>query len=188
MRWGVFVLALALCLTLDISFIQVLAIGPIFPSVCAALVVFVALFAPRSTALWAALYTGVMLDLGSPVLLDGQEVIHVIGPHALGLVLGAYLVILLRSIVVRRNPLTVGMLVVPCIMAASLVSMAIWTFRGFYDGVEVPWAGLTAAGELGRILGLAVYSALVAIPIGWLLLLSWTVWKFDPTALRAARR
>ena len=188
MRWGVFILALALCITLDISFIQVIAIGPIFPSVCAALVVFVALFAPRQTALWAALFTGVMLDLGSPVVLGSEDMVHVIGPHALGLVLGAYLVLLLRSIVVRRNPLTVGMLVVPCLLAASLVSMAIWTIRGFYGELEVPWAGLTAAGELGRIIGWAVYSALVAIPIGWLLLLSWTVWKFDPTALRTVRR
>ena len=47
MRWGVFILALAVCLTLDISFLQVLAIGPIFPGVCGALVVYVALFAPR---------------------------------------------------------------------------------------------------------------------------------------------
>ena len=127
MRWGVFILALAVCLTLDISFLQVLAIGPIFPGVCGALVVYVALFAPRQTALWAALITGVMLDLGSPALFGESQMVHVIGPHALGYVFGAYLVLLLRSIVVRRNPLTVGMLVLPCLLAASLVYMGIWS-------------------------------------------------------------
>ena len=188
MRWGVFILALAVCLTLDIAFLQVLAIGPIFPGVCGALVVYVSLFAPRLTALWAALLTGVMLDLGSPALLSTDQVIHVIGPHALGFVFGAYLVLLLRSIVVRRNPLTVGMLILPCLLAASLVYMGLWSIRTFYVETQVPWVGDTAVGELGRLMGWAFYSAIIGIPIGWLLLLSWGIWKFDPAALRAARR
>lgn len=188
MRWGVFILALAICLTLDLSFFQALAIGPVFPGVCGALVVYVALFAPRQTALWAALVTGIMLDLGSPALWGMDRIVHVIGPHALGFVFGAYLVLLLRSIVVRRNPLTVGMLVLPCLLAVSLVYMGIWSIRDIYSETHLPWAGVSSTGELGRMLGWAFYSAIIAIPIGWLLLLSWGLWKFDPSALRAVRR
>lgn len=187
MRWIVFVIALAVALSLDSSFLQVLAIGPVFPGICGALVVFVALFAPRLTALWAALITGLMLDLGSPSISGEGLAFHVIGPHALGFVLGAYLVVLLRSVVVRRNPFTVGMLVLPCLLAMSAVSMAIWSVRGFYSDAPVPWGDGSIGGELGRSIGWAVYSALLAIPVGWLLLLSWSLWRFDPSVVRGSR-
>lgn len=188
MRWGIFLIAMAIALTLDQSFLHVLAVGSVFPGICGTLVVFVALFAPRLTALWAALTVGLMLDLGTAsATLDGTG-IHVLGPHAIGLVLGVYLVLLLRSVVVRRNPFTVGMLVFPCLIAMGLFSMGLWSIRGFYSGTVLPWADASALGEFGRVLGWAFYSALLGVPIGWLLLLTWPVWRFDPALPRGSRR
>jgi rod shape-determining protein MreD len=188
MRWGVFVIALAIFLVMDQSFLQVLALGSVFPGVCGTLVVYVAMFSPRSTSLWAAFICGLMLDLGSPDLLTTGQSIHVIGPYALGFTLGAYLVVLLRSIMVRRNPLTIAMLLIPCLLASSVVYLAIWSLRGFYTETVLPWGGVSLGIEMGRILGWILYSSVLAIPVGWLLLLSWEFWKFDPQAMRIARR
>ena len=188
MRWGVFIIALAVFLVMDQSFLQVLAVGSVFPGICGTLVVYVAMFSPRSTSLWAALLCGLMLDLGSPDVLSTGESIHVIGPYALGFTLGAYVVLLLRSIVVRRNPLTIAMLLIPCLVVSSVVYLAVWSLRGFYAETILPWGELSLGSEMGRIFGWILYSSILAVPVGWLLLLSWEFWKFDPQAMRIARR
>ncbi|MCH2162928.1 MAG: hypothetical protein MK085_13800 [Phycisphaerales bacterium] len=188
MRWIVFILLLAICLTLDQAFLQVIAIGSIFPGTCGALVVFVALFAPRPTALWAALLAGTMLDLGSPAVDAQGHPYYVIGPYALGFVLGAYLVLLLRSIVFRRNPLTVGMLTLPFLLAVSVIFLAIWSIRGFYADAQLPWHSESVTSQIAQMIGWATYSALLALPLGWLLLITWSLWGFDQLPARPSRR
>ena len=188
MRWSIFIVMAAIALTMDQAFFHVLAVGNIFPGICGTLVVFVALFAPRLTALWAAMIVGLMLDLGTASSTTEGVAFHVLGPHALGLVLGVYLVLLLRSVVVRRNPFTVGMLVFPCLVAMGLFSMGIWSLRDLYTETLLPWGDTSATGELGRVIGGALYSAVLGIPIGWLLLLSWNLWRFDPVLPRGSRR
>ena len=188
MRWLAFIIALAACLTLDQAFLQVLAIGTVFPGTCGALVVFVAMFAARPTALWAALLTGLMLDLGAPVVNSQGQPYYVPGPYALGFVLGAYLVLLLRPIVFRRNPLTVGMLTLPMLLAVSVIYLAIWSVRGFYADTQLPWMTESVTREIARMLGWAGYSAILAVPLGWLLLLTWPLWRFDTVPARSGRR
>ncbi|MEE2895919.1 MAG: hypothetical protein VX726_09300 [Planctomycetota bacterium] len=184
MNLGIFLVMLFVCVALDTSLLPVISIGGVSPSVTATLIVFVSLFAPRQAALWAAVSAGLLLDLQSPnATTDGRAVV-VPGPYALGFVFGTQLVLLLRSMVFRRNPIAVGLLTTPFLIAVSLVWMAIWLLRGFDPGSLLPWSGGNAGGELGRRAGWALYSGAIGIPFGWLLLFSWPIWRFEQTFLR----
>lgn len=139
MRWGVFAIALVVALVLDTSFMPVFSIGAVRPTVTPCLVVFVLLHAQRHLGLWAAFAAGLAVDIASPALFDGTVPYHVIGPTALGFVFGAQLAHPLRSMVVRRNPLAVGVLVALFSIAATLVTTAIFSARGWYAGSAPPW-------------------------------------------------
>ena len=78
----------------------------------------------------------------------------------------------------------VGLLTTPFLFAVSLAYMALWSIRGVYPDTSVPWAGDPAIDELIRRLGIAAYSGAFGIPMGWLLLFTWPIWRFDLTALR----
>lgn len=139
MRWGVFLAFLLLATVLDTSFMPVFSVGEIRPAVTPLLAVFVCLHAQRSTALWACLVAGLAVDLTHPAFFDGTRPYHLIGPTALGYVLGAQLALPLRSMMVRKNPLAVGVLVAAFSIASVLVTTAIFSARGWYAGTIPPW-------------------------------------------------
>lgn len=184
MNLGVFIAALFVCVALDSSLMPVISIAGVSPSITATLVVFVALFAPRSTALWAGLAAGLLLDLTTPAAAAGDRSLVVPGPFAIGFVFGTQLVLLLRSMVFRRNPIAVGLLTTPFLIAVSLVWMAIWLLRSFDPDSILPWAEGRAGTEFLSRLGWALQSGVVGIPTGWLLLFSWPIWRFDQSSLR----
>ncbi len=180
----VFFISLALCVSLDTSFLGLVSMGGVHPSATATLMVFVALFAPRQIALWAALGTGLLIDLLSPGTDAAGHPFHLPGPHALGYVFGTQLVLLLRSMVFRRNPIALGILTLPYLVAVALPFMAVWSIRGIFSDTLVPWHGEPATRELLRWLGRGVYSAAFGIPFGWLLLTTWPIWRFDTSSIR----
>ena len=184
MNLGLFLVSLAVCLALDMSFLDLVEMGGVHPSVTATLLVFVSLFAPRQTALWAALGAGLLVDLVSPVTDASGESFHLPGPYALGYVFGTQLVLLLRSMVFRRNPIAVGILTMPYLVAVGLAFMAVWSVRGVLLGSEPPWSGEPVTAEIFRWFGRAIYSGLFGIPFGWLLLTTWPIWRFDMSSVR----
>jgi len=181
---AVFLIALAICVSLDSSFLGLVSMGGVHPSATATLMVFVALFAPRSIALWAAFGTGLLVDLLSPGADSAGRPLHLPGPHALGYVFGTQLVLLLRSMVFRRNPIALGILTLPYLVAVGLPFMALWSVRGLLHDAPVPWQGEPATRELMRWLGRGIYSAAFGIPFGWLLLTTWPIWRFDTSSIR----
>ena len=184
MNLGIYAVALLFCVALDTSLLPVIAIKGVAPMSTATLVVFVALFAPRGMALWAALVAGLLLDLSLPAAAVGDQTLFVPGPYALGFAFGTQLVLLLRSMVFRRNPIAVGLLTTPFLVAVTLVWMTIWAVRGFDGDTVVPWEGRNALAEFLHRLGWAVYSGGFGIAFGWLLLFSWPAWRFDLGSLR----
>ena len=78
MRWGVFAIFALVGIALDVGFLDVLRIESLWdvrPSFCAVLAVFVALSAPRLTALWGCLAMGLLLDLSTPYTADGNRIV-----------------------------------------------------------------------------------------------------------------
>jgi rod shape-determining protein MreD len=194
MRWIVFVVFALVGLVFDTGFSEVLRIeklGHVRPSLCAVVAVFVALSAPRTAALWACLILGLLLDLSHPLTIAENRVVYLIGPFALGYSLGGWLVLAGRPMVFRRRPLTIGVMTVGYLLAAQVVAVSLYLIRGqgWYPGPALFWTDTTALAELGvRLLGV-LYSGLLAIPVGWLLVQTIGLWGFQmaphrPQAIR----
>jgi hypothetical protein len=108
------------------------------PSFVIPLVVVIALSASPAAALWSCLGLGLALDLITPLSSpDGNE-LWVAGPHALGFLVAGQFVLLVRGLVIRRNPLTVLALSILAMGLAQIVVTAIFTARHFM-GDQIPW-------------------------------------------------
>ncbi len=183
MRWTVFSIVALLFLVLETSFRNVLRIDPISPSFMASLLVFISLFAPRHNALWCALILGILMDLSIALPQPSNVEMYIAGPYALGYVGASFMILQIRPMVFRRRLLTFAILTLVALVLIGLVTVALFTLRSW-----LPWADAyyptdpSAIRELVRRLGIAGYSALLAIPLGWLLIQSTRMWGFAQTA------
>lgn len=178
MRWPLFLVLVLIGLVLEISLRSALtlpSLGRISPSFVAPLVVFVALSAPRMTALWACWITGLMMDLCAPPPFYSAGA-HLIGPWSLGLVLAGFIVVQMRTMVFRRHVVTIVFLTVLAMVSVGVVTVTLYTVRSWYEtdlrGAFNPLV------ELIRWTGIALYSGLLAVVLGWLLSLSQPLWSF----------
>lgn len=175
MRWPIFAIFAFAALVVQLSVRNVFTLFSVWgisPDVVAVLAVFVALFANRTSALWACFILGLLVDLAPQA---HEASYHVLGPHALGYTAGGYLVLQMRSMVFRRRAITMGFLTLLSLIVASLVIVMLLSIRSWYPG-EMPYGPLS---DLGRQCLVAVYSAVVAIPLGWLLNATVPLWGFQ---------
>ncbi len=107
-------LALRDVLTLGSSGVRPLLVLP--------LVMFVALHAAPTVALWCGLLLGAATDLLARVpLAGGTDTALVLGPHALGYLTAAYATLLVRGYLIRKNPLSlVFMTIVGGLLSVSV--------------------------------------------------------------------
>jgi len=134
------------------------------PSFVLILITFIAFMAPTLPALWAGLILGLLLDLTG-----NYSGAVVIGPYALGSVLGVALILQIRSIIYRRHPLTLTLLTFSGGMLMQLLAIFLISVRSLfgswfevYEAFE--WSTMTALSD-GFLM--VLYSALLALPIGW---------------------
>ncbi|MCP3903271.1 MAG: hypothetical protein GY715_06495 [Planctomycetes bacterium] len=190
MRWAVFAIFAYVFLVLEHSLRNLLVVsapGAVSPSFVAVLVVFVSLFAPRSAALWAAWILGLMMDLTNDLDHgEGWAAGPLIGPYALGYPFGTYLLLQARAMLMRGRALTMAVMTVLFFAAATIVAVFIYVVHGWYPGEEIAWADLGLVGELGRRLGIGVYSGLLALVLSPLLLWTTPLWSFRTPAQRAS--
>ncbi len=134
MSWILFTIAAWLILGLELAVRDLLQIGPsgIAPSFMLPLMVFVALWAPGRIAVGAAFCLGLMVDLTGPVMVEGTTQ-AIAGPHALGYMLGASLVLNMRGSVMRRNPVTLIVMTILAGIASSVVVVFLHSLRDMYD-------------------------------------------------------
>ncbi len=189
MRWAVFLVFAALAMLLDGGLGTVLALETLWgirPSACAVLAVFVALSAPRTAALWSCLLLGLLLDLSAPLTMPGGRVLHLVGPCALGFVAGAWLVLRGRTMVFRQRALSIGAMTVLFLLAANAIAVALYAARTWYPGGPVHWTDASTAAAILRRVLIAVYSGLLAVPVGWLLVRTTPLWGFETITRRSA--
>lgn len=180
MRWPVFLIFAFLALALDTSLAGILTLDgldSIALHIVVTLAVYVCLFASRLSALAACLVLGVLMDLTIPP--PGGDVMYVIGPYGLGLLFGGYLTIQMRTMVFRQRAVTIGVLSFAATLAMAIVMIAIYMIRSWYgEGVTYPIHD-AAGWQLFRHVGIAIYTGLIAIPLGWILLATYPVWGFQ---------
>lgn len=158
-----FVLAVLVFFAFELGFQDVLQLGPrpIAPSFVLMLAVFIAMWAKPVPALWAGLILGALIDLTWTIPRTDGGVATILGPHAMGYMLMTWLVLNIRGMVIKRNPLTMAFLTLIGGIVAQIVVVAMLTIRSLY-GDPIPWDA--TAELLNRVLS-AGYSALVAVPI-----------------------
>jgi cell shape-determining protein MreD len=187
MRWPVFIVFAFVCCALEISVRNTLRLDALYgvsPSFVACLATFIALFAHRLSALWACWILGVLMDL---MPRGGPSTVFPIGPNALGFVVAGYVIILLRTMVFRRRVLTIGAMTFIFLISASIVSVALLIVRSWYPPVnpDMPPEPYFAMRDLAWRAMVALYSGvLAAVPVGWALLMTTTLWGFGAASSR----
>jgi len=169
MNWLLFTLVSWVLFGLELGLRDALKIGPtgIAPSFVMPLAVLVAASAPRAQAWWACLTLGLITDLLNVVELKDQgEAVGVIGPYALGYLLGGHFVMTLRGMIFRRNPFAIAFLTLLASVVCQSVVVAAYTLRGFYD--PIVW---DATAQLMQRMGSALYTGGGAIIVSLALLL-----------------
>ncbi len=111
---------------------------PIAPSFVFCCLTLVAMFASRTTVRWTALAIGLLMDLLNSVPMQGSLAdMRIIGPHMISYLVGAEVIVLVRSSTIRRNPLTLGFLAGLGALAGAIVFVVVMTMRGwFLDNIE----------------------------------------------------
>jgi len=189
LRASMTIIAAIVALAFDSSFGGILTLrsmGSVTPLAMPCLVVFIALFAPETIALLVALLLGALVDLspGHGELAGGA---HLIGPHTLGFLISTILVLKVRNVVFRRRVFTIALLTAAAVIATGAMEALVFVVRGL-----MPWTEPMRGGGFGdfiKLLGTAIYSGLLAVPLGWCLLSTIGTWKFlSPTGRRATWR
>lgn len=171
MNWLVFSILAYLFTALQLGLSPTLAIhsrfGTIAPHLELALLVLPGLFAPSRQAVLSWAVMGLILDLAMQPYAGGATII---GPYALSYAAGGYVVLQLRTMVVRTHPLSWCFACFVGGLASMLVVTGILTLRAWYDpAMQIrPSAELTA-----RILDV-LYTAPFA------LLFAWPLMKISP--------
>lgn len=187
MRWWVFIPVALGCVALDAAFMQVLGIAGHWPCLVAILMAWVALHASRGAALAAALLVGLYADAQPPAVF-GDESIVVLGPHMLAWVLATWAIVEVRDILFRRNALTVAVAAFGLVLGQSLVYLAISGVRVVYADPAPLWGAGSGALAFGHDAIDAVYTAVIALPIAWVLPRTAEWWGFAQGGARFGRR
>ncbi len=180
MRWWVFLITAVVAVGLDTGLTGVFTLrglGHATPSISACLLGFLALQARPRTVLWSAWVLGMMMDV-SPGSAGAAGTVAVIGPRTLGAIASAQVVLLLRPVVFRRRIMTVAVVAGLVSVCIGLGSAAVETVRWW-----MPWTHALApppAGDRLATIGFSgIYTMLIGLPIGAILLGTSGWWRFD---------
>ncbi|MGD9690856.1 MAG: hypothetical protein AB7K52_15060 [Phycisphaerales bacterium] len=162
---------------LDQAMFETLEVGGCSPRLVIPLLVYVAMYAPARSALWLGLCVGLATDLLSAMTIRNIGLsepigVRLIGPNAVGYLVGMYAVIVLRGYMIKRSPGTPPALTLVAASLAGIAAVAIVSFRyqlhttfRLIDPASWEWRSGT---ELLLRLGAALYTAIVAIPLSLL--------------------
>lgn len=179
MRWSTFAIVTLLALVLQAGLRPLLGVPDalgVAPSFLLIEATFIGLLAPSATIAWAFLILGILADLqGGPV--SGGVIV---GPAAIGYLIGAYAVVQLRALVFRESAFTLAVMTFVVGVFVQLVIVALYTVRGVLPAG--PIEGWTAADQLMDRFFELLYSAALALPVGFVLFRLLPLWGFPKVA------
>lgn len=178
MNWLVFFIFAYVMLVLDLGLDVLLAINGISPSFTLILGVFVVSYMPMSLITWAFLLLGLFQDLTFVHQSPGWEDMPLIGPHCLGYLAGGLVGAQFRGQLLRDS--LVAMVVMTFVVGifVELVMVGLLVVRGLPVVPVEPVIQDGAAHELVRRFLALVYTSVLALPVGYLLIKSVPLWRF----------
>lgn len=170
MRWIFFLIVTYMLLAIQTGMSGLLVVGDhVLPNLLLILGVFVSVYAPQTTTLWAMLLLGVLTDILVPIQSNGPVGDFVlVGPYAVGFMIGGWAAMQLRGIFRRSIPGIVATVLIVCFFV-ELTVVAAMTVRGLPWPVNQPLIGWSAADELVRRFWCLLYTTMVSIPLIYLL-------------------
>lgn len=195
MRWTTFTITTFIALVLELGlrtlwvvYLGGVGAGPVSPSLLLILAVFVWLWASRPAALWAAVVLGVLVDLQPMAIVGARADAAVIGPSSLGFLTACAITLQMRSVMFRTSPLTMGLLVAVAGLFAHLITVSILTVRGLPVLTYGPISDWSASSQIYTRFFELLYTAIVAVPSGWLLMRTRAWWNFPSINTGRQRR
>ncbi len=169
MNWLIFSIATYVFLLLQVGLTSLLGIPDaqgVTPNFLMILAVYVGLMAPAKTVAWGMLAIGLIANLipgpvpGGPIL----------GPETLGYLAGAFAVLQLRTLVFRESVMSLVIMVFVVGIFIQLVTVALYTGRGLPFLLGDPVPAWSASDQLVHRFLELLYSAVAAVPIGFVLI------------------
>ena len=195
MRWPIFLIFAFVTLVLELGLKHLIYVGEstywITPSFLLVLGAFLSMWAPSRHVLWAMLVLGLLVDLQPPGIPVGDSVsaTNIIGPFALGYLFAGYAALQIRGLMYRETPLAIAAMTFALGIFVNLVGVALLTFRGLpLPFLSDPIPGWSAADQLFHRFLELIYSAVLAVPLGFLLLRTYPIWGFDAVKGMGVRR
>ncbi len=177
MNWLVFTITAYIFLLLQVGLTSLMGIPDaqgVSPNFLLILAVYIGLLAPTKTVAWGMLALGLLSNLlpGRPVL----------GPEALGYLAGAFAILQLRTLVFRESVVSLVIMVFVVGIFIQLVTVALYTARGLPFLLGDPIPAWNATDQLFRRFLELLYSAAIAIPLGFILIRLNTAFRFTTSA------
>ncbi len=172
MNWLVFAILAYLCLLLQVGLTSLLGIPDaqgVSPDFLLILAVYIGLLAPTKTVAWGMLTLGILANL-LHIITGPTSSGPILGPEALGYLAGAFAVLQLRTLVFRESVLSLVIMVFVVGIFIQLVTVALYTGRGLPFLLGQPVPNWNAPDELVHRFLVLLYSAAVAIPLGFVLI------------------
>ena len=152
------------------------SMGGMAPSLLLVLGVYITLMSRPAVSLWIMLLLGGLVDVMSSTVPGGP----VLGPNALGFLIGGVAVLQMRGFVFRESVLAMAMMVFVCGVLASLVTIFLLKVRGFSWLTNQPIEGWHSAEQMYRNFMMLIYTTAVSLPLGFCLMKSTPLWGFGP--------
>lgn len=189
MRWSTFFIFTYFALVLQVGLADLLGYGEqgVAPSFLLILGVYVAMAAPSMTTAFALLMLGLLSDLTRHLPTGDGGILWLIGPRALGMLAAAGAVLQLRVMMYRNSILALTLMVFIAGVFVNLVAIAMVTVRGLPWMPGDPIAMWSASDELVRQFREVVYTAVMAVPVGAVLLRLTSLWRFEPIKSKGPR-
>lgn len=183
MRWLTFTIFAYVFAAADAGLANLLQIGGVRPNLLLILGVFIGLSAAPMSLAWAMLVLGVLADIvNSPLAGVGATVL---GPSALGFLFGGWAMLQFRGLVFRQSAIAMGVLVFLTGIFVHLVIVATVSMRGMAWPVGEPVPGWSATDQLVHRFMELIYTAILAVPLGAILIHFEQWWGFGHGKHRA---
>jgi hypothetical protein len=156
MRWAVFLLLAWVVLGLELSLRKALALGHtgIAPSFVFCAVTVIAASAPPGRVYWLAWALGLLVDVTFMLPTENGADARVIGPYALSMTAGAFMIVSIRTLMYKRSPFAYGFLaLVGCLVMQVCVVTLISLRAAMLD--QLAWS---AWREVWTRVGSSVYT------------------------------
>jgi len=179
MNWITFSILAYLFYALQIAIAPVWTIRNTEPMLLLIMLVFIGLQARAMAVAWAALVLGVLVDMSLQ-----QHEPGLIGPWAIGFLAAGYAMVQLRNLLFRDSMFTIAIMTMVAGIFAFLVATTIHVMRGIPILGNEPAVGFSAVEQLYRGFFTLIYTSIVAIPVGYMLLKSRPIWGLSGRGTR----